>query len=153
MAAVSCGGSGGARSLTARGEDFFGEWLGGVMVARLAVAYLGMCLGHHGGVAGSGHAMVHQRCYAGVESCSESPFSSSDVSVVLWWHDRPRFPWTLAGGTVVVLMAAIMRRRPNSAMVVRLVVPAVSLLCIEDEGVNLSLLGTSSMAHWVSFTS
>jgi hypothetical protein len=53
----------------------------------------------------------------------------------------------------VVLMAAIMRRLPNSAMVVRLVVPAVSLLCIEDEGVNLSLLGTSSMAHWVSFTS
>jgi hypothetical protein len=62
-------------------------WFGGILVVQLAATLLVVFL-RHGGVVGSGRAMVLQRRYGGVAGCPKPPLSSSDVSVVPWWHYR-----------------------------------------------------------------
>jgi hypothetical protein len=68
-------------------------------VARLVAAHLVVFL-RHGGMVGGGRATVLQRHYGGIAGFPKPPLSSSDVSVVTWWHYRrwltrtlPAAPW------------------------------------------------------------
>lgn len=71
------------------------------------------------------------------------------MSVVPWWHYRDsshersqRRRGGAGGGSHA--------EAPNNVMVVRLLVPTISLIRGEDAGENSSLLRTTSMTHWVS---